>query len=64
MGDLDAEELRCADVEVRVSGIGEARVYASESVDASVSGIGSISIYGSPSDVTKDKSVFADISVK
>lgn len=64
VGALDAENLQCVDVEVRVSGIGDAEVYASQSVHASVSGIGSIGIYGSPSVVETDKSLFADISVK
>lgn len=64
VGELDASELHCADVDVRVSGVGEARVYASKSVYASVSGVGSIDVDGSPSEVVKDKSLFADISVR
>ncbi|VAW08027.1 hypothetical protein MNBD_ALPHA05-424, partial [hydrothermal vent metagenome] len=64
VGELDAAGLECADVEVRVSGIGEASVYASRSVDANVSGIGSITIYGSPARVEKSSSFLADITVK
>lgn len=64
VGELDASDLQCAEVDVRVSGVGEARVYASQSVYASVSGIGSIDVEGSPTNVVKDKSLFADISVR
>lgn len=64
VGELDASDLQCAEVDVRVSGVGEARVYASQSVYASVSGIGSIDVEGSPANVVKDKSLFADISVR
>lgn len=64
VGDLDARELKCKSVDIDVSGVGEASIYASEEVDASVGGIGSISVYGSPSRVDKNGGPFADISVK
>ena len=36
---------------------------ASEEVDARVSGMGDIDVYGSPQKVSKNKSMFADITV-
>ena len=56
VGELDAEELQCRKVKVDVSGIGEARVYASESVDAELNGIGRIHVYGSPAEISKSQS--------
>ncbi len=64
VGELDAADLECADVDVRVSGVGEASVYASRSVDASVGGIGSITVYGSPARVEKSGGFLTDIKVK
>ncbi len=63
VGELDAEDLQCRTVKVRVSGVGEANVYASESVDAAVSGMGDINVYGSPKNVKKRGGLFADISI-
>lgn len=64
VGDLDASELRCANVRVTVSGVGDAEVYASEAVNASVSGMGSISVSGDPKQVEKSGGFLADIDVK
>lgn len=64
VGDLDAKSLECREVDVDVSGVGSASVYASEAADASVGGVGSIDIYGSPARVEKDASFIASISVK
>ncbi len=64
VGDLDASGLECARVDVAVSGVGEATVYASESVDASVGGIGSITVHGSPSQVEKSGGFLSDITIK
>ena len=65
VGDLDAEELKCRSVNVDVSGVGSASVYASESVDAEIAGLGSIEISGSPPQVTKSQSSpLGRISVK
>jgi hypothetical protein len=63
VGDLDASELRCKNVNVTVSGVGEASVYASEAVAASVSGMGEINVDGSPKSVQKNGGLFADINV-
>ncbi len=63
VGDLDARDLKCRVVEVRVSGVGSATVFASEEVDASVSGMGDIDVYGDPEQVSKSGSMFSDINV-
>lgn len=64
VGDLDATKLKCANVWVQVSGVGEAGVFASEAVDATVSGMGDIRVIGSPKKVKKSGGLFADISVE
>lgn len=64
VGALNADELKCKDVVVNVSGIGEANVYASDAVDATVSGMGEISVYGSPAKVEKHGGLFSSIKVK
>ena len=56
VGDLEAEELKCRIVNVEVSGVGGASVYASDKVDADIAGVGKIDIYGSPAEVSKSKS--------
>ena len=63
-GEVDAEDLKCKNVEVDVKGVGEARVYASESVDANVSGIGSITVYGEPKKVRQSDSLLSKIRIK
>lgn len=65
VGEFDAEELECRTVRIDLSGIGGAKVFASETVDADVTGIGKIEIYGSPANVSKSQSgPFGRISVK
>lgn len=65
VGELDAENLQCRTVVVEVSGVGEAKVYASERVDAEIAGIGKIEISGSPAEVSKSQSSpLGRISVK
>ncbi|MCA8889681.1 MAG: DUF2807 domain-containing protein [Parvularculaceae bacterium] len=65
IGELDAARLKCRDVEVDVSGIGEARFFASDRIDASFGGLGKIEVEGSPPIVVKQAdSPFARISVR
>ncbi len=65
VGELQAEELHCRTVDVEVSGVGGASVYASESASAEIAGIGKIEIYGSPASVSKsNSSPLGRISVK
>lgn len=64
VGELDAEELLCRSVDVKLLGVGEASVYASESVAAEIAGIGHIEISGSPKEISKSQSSpFGRISV-
>ena len=64
VGELDAKSLECREVDVDVSGVGSASVFASDAVDASVGGVGSIEIHGSPERVEKRSSFISSISVK
>jgi len=65
VGDLEAKDLQCRSVDVEVSGVGGASVYASESARAEIAGIGKIDIYGSPASVSKsNSSPLGRISVK
>lgn len=63
-GDIDADDLKCANVEVDVKGAGSASVFASDSIDARVSGVASISVYGDPKDVRKHAGGLSSISIK
>jgi hypothetical protein len=63
VGEVDAQSFQCKAVDVKVAGVGEARVYASESVFAEVSGMGGIMIYGSPKMVNKRGGFFSEIKV-
>ncbi|MFN0023328.1 MAG: head GIN domain-containing protein [Parvularculaceae bacterium] len=63
VGEVDAQSFQCKAVDVKVAGIGEARVYASESVAAEVSGMGGIAVYGSPRLVDKRGNFFSEIKV-
>ena len=63
VGDLDARALECRVVDVKVSGVGSATVFAAEEVDAAVSGMGDIDVYGGPEKVSKSGSMFADVTV-
>lgn len=64
VGELDAEDLKCREVDVTVSGVGSASVFAAEAVDARVSGMGDISVAGAPEKVRKSGGFLADISIK
>ncbi len=47
-GSYQADRLECCKTQVRLSGLGSAKVFASESLDALVSGAGSVTYYGNP----------------
>jgi len=63
VGEVDAQSLQCKAADVKVAGIGQARVYASESVSAEVSGMGGIVVYGSPKSIDKRGGFFSEIKV-
>ncbi len=60
-GDYTARDLTTASTAVRVSGSGDAYIYASEKVDAAVNGSGDIHYSGNPKNVSKSKSGSGDI---
>ena len=47
-GEVDARDLKAKHVKVRISGAGDADLYASDSIDARISGAGSLDYWGSP----------------
>jgi len=47
-GDIDARELKADHVDVKVSGAGDATVYAAQSIEGRVSGVGNLTYYGDP----------------
>lgn len=63
VGEVDAQSLQCKAADVKVAGIGQARVYASESVSAEVSGMGGIVVDGSPKAIDKRGGFFSEIKV-
>ena len=63
-GDIDTRELMAKNVEVSVSGAGEAKVYASESFKGRVSGVGSIDYWGNPEHQSTKVSGLGDIDKK
>jgi hypothetical protein len=64
VGEVDASDLKCENVEVNLAGMGEASVYASESVDANAAGIGQINVYGKPDVVQKSSVFMSSVKIK
>ena len=63
VGELNARDLICKTADVSVSGVGDASIHATQSLDAHVSGIGDLNCYGSPKRVRKNKSFFSTIRI-
>jgi len=61
-GDFDASNLMTKSTAIRVSGSGDANIYASEKIDASVSGSGDIHYGGHPKSVSKVVHGSGDVS--
>jgi hypothetical protein len=61
-GSIDLSKLKAANTAVSFSGVGEAKVYASESLKAAGDGIGSIVYYGHPAKVSKSSSGIGSVS--
>ncbi len=53
VGSINTRELEAKAVQVRLSGVGSAKVRASESLNATVDGVGSLTYYGNPKQVHK-----------
>ena len=62
--DVNARKLECDHVEVDIKGAGDAKVYASKSVDADISGVGNIDVYGNPDKVRDDAGFLGSINLK
>lgn len=61
VGELDASELKCKDVDADMGGMGELSVYASESVKADAGGMGEIEVYGDPKERDTNDSFMAKV---
>lgn len=64
VGELDAENFKCKNADVTLSGVGQMNVYASKSVDVTASGVGEVNVYGDPKEVSKSKAMFTEINIK
>lgn len=64
VGELDASDLKCENVDVNLAGMGEASVYASERVDANAAGIGEITVYGKPDVVDKSSAFMSKVKIR
>lgn len=64
VGQLDAEDLICEEVDADLEGVGEMVVHATRKVRASADGIGKISVHGDPKDRDVDDSFMAKVRFK
>ncbi len=64
MGQMDASDLKCEDVNIDLAGMGQASVYASNSVDADAAGMGNVEVYGNPDTVKKDSNFMSSVRIK
>ena len=63
-GNVSAGDLKAKDVDVTMSGAGNANVYASNKLDATISGAGSVTYAGDPPTVNKNVSGIGSIAKK
>lgn len=64
VGSLDATNLRADSVELRMSGMGSANVYARSAANLSLSGLGSATVYGNPATRNASTSGMGKVSYK
>ncbi|MCI4670167.1 MAG: DUF2807 domain-containing protein [Bacteroidia bacterium] len=64
IGNIDADDFKAKHVSAKISGTGNAEVYASKSLHAKISGAGNISYKGNPSTVKSDVSGAGSIHEK
>ena len=62
-GDISARDLKCRSAYVRLSGAGDADVFASEDADIAISGVGDVEVYGSPKNVRKKGTFLGSIEI-
>ncbi len=63
-GDVDAKDLKASHVKVRISGAGNATVFAEKSINARISGVGNLTYYGNPEDENTNVSGIGSIKKK
>lgn len=64
MGDVSAEGLKCERTTLVVNGMGDASVYASQSVNVLVNGMGDVDVYGNPEEVTESINGIGAVDMK
>lgn len=60
-GDLEAGELEAGQVSVRLTGAGDASVFAAERLEAAITGMGTITYAGEPDEIHQDISGLGDV---
>ena len=60
---IEADDLKCKNADIRLEGVGNIEAYASERVNARLEGMGNIDVSGGASDVTKNKDGFGAIDI-
>jgi len=60
---FEGEKLICEDVNAVINGVGNIETYGSKTADLTINGMGNIDLYGNPEKVTKDKSLFSNITI-
>ncbi|MCA1749286.1 MAG: GIN domain-containing protein [Parasphingopyxis sp.] len=64
VSEIDGRNLRCGDAVADLDGVGEASIYASNSLDADVDGMARLTVHGSPQSVQERSSGFARVDVR
>ena len=62
--DMEAENLRATEVQIRTSGAGDATVFASDKISADISGAGEITVHGNPKTVVKNISDEGELTLE
>lgn len=63
-GDVEARQLVAKVSTVDMTGVGQAVLHTTESIDARLSGVGGIEVYGNPTHVKKKRSGIGDIRIR
>jgi hypothetical protein len=64
VGNAELEQLQAESATVKVSGVGKATVYASQSIDATTSGVGGVTVLGKPQDKKTKQSGIGKINIE
>jgi hypothetical protein len=63
-GDVEAKQLVAKVSTIEMTGVGQATLHTTESIDARLSGVGGIEVYGNPTHVKKKRSGIGDIRIR